>query len=612
MSFKASKLRIPLLIIGGIVLLAVIILLASKLFTNKGIVYEGDKLYYIELAGDVSITLYQGDAYIEPGYKGTDDEGNDLTDKIIVVDDIDNENIGNYKVTYTLGNITKERNVKVIEKPVGATYIHLYGDINTFLYIGEVYDEKGYAVIDSVDGTKLKDQVKVTSNVDTSKEGIYKVIYSVTNTSGVTTSKERTVIVMDRNLSLIPNNTNITNGNVTINIYARDELFSYLVLPNNVKVTDSVSTYEVSNNGTYKFIMYNTQGESKEKSIEIANIDRESPTGSCSGTYGSGKSNISINAKDNIGISKYVINGNNYTSSNITINEELSSVNITIYDKAGNTKAISCKLNGSGNSSSSSSSSSGSAQSMTPLGVEAGTFLKTDKGLRYYIIIPEGATENMPLVTFLVGGSPQACFNSPGGNIMNAQPTKTILSGKAYSYQKFIYIYPEYTVNNAGSFNKVKELISYIQTEYKCDTQKNIITGHSNGAVGTYYLGYEYPNFFSAVIPLSGPAWSYGPLQSSHQYKAGNLGTATFFGITGVKGLDKNYMYSNGKIVELIHKANPKAKAYYANSNATFSNVIKGELGKAPTNLPNISSYGHPDTPLFYQVPEFWEWMLRQ
>jgi len=335
--------KLPLIIIGGIILLIVIIFLVSKLFNKDKIVYE-EKIYYINLIGSTNITMYQGDIFVEPGYKGIDDEGNDLTDEVVVSTNINSNEIGNYKVSYTLGNITKERNVKVIDKPDGATYIHLHGDVNVFLYVGEKYDEKNCDVVDTVDSDILKDKVIINSNVDTSKEGIYKVIYSVTNTRGITTSKVRTVIVMDRNLSLIPSPNEVTNGNVTINIYARDELFDYLVLPNNMKETKSVSTYEVSNNGTYKFIMYNNKGESREKSIEITNIDREVPSGSCSGYYGSGISQITIKAKDNVGISKYEIDGTSYTSSSIKLNKEVSSVNITIYDKAGNTKAISCKL----------------------------------------------------------------------------------------------------------------------------------------------------------------------------------------------------------------------------------------------------------------------------
>lgn len=338
--FKVKKMLIFLL--AGILFL-VIIFIIVKARDNNSISYE-NKLYYITLFGENKMTVYLNEEYDEPGYSGKDDTGKDLTSKVLVVNNIDNSKIGTYKVSYTLGNITKERIVNVIEKPIGATNIHLYGDLNVFLYIGEKYVEKGYEVIDSIDGAKLNDQVKINSDVDTSKEGIYKVKYSVVNSSGVTTSSERTVIVMDREISLLPSNTEDTNNNVKINIYIKDELFDYLLLPDKTQIKERTSSYEVSSNGTYKFIMYNTKGESKEKSITISNIDKEAPSGSCSGTHQNGVTNINVNASDNNGISRYVINGTNYTTNTIMINEELSNASVTIYDNAGNSKTISCTL----------------------------------------------------------------------------------------------------------------------------------------------------------------------------------------------------------------------------------------------------------------------------
>ena len=361
-TFNMSKYMIPLIIFGGFLIVVIIIAIVASLFKKEEVVYE-EKLYYITLLGETDMTLYLHENYNEPGYSGKDDSGADLTSEIVITNNIDNNRVGSYKVSYTLGNITKERNVRVIEKPVGATYIHLLGDKNVFLYIGEEYIEKGYKVIDSIDGDKLNDKVKVASNVDTSKEGIYKVIYSVVNSSKVTTSQERTVVVMDRSISLIPVETNTINGNVTINIYIKDELFDYLILPNNTKVTERTSTYQVSNNGEYKFVMYNTEGSSLEKKITINNIDKEVPSGSCSGSYQEGTSQINISATDNVGISKYVINDVTYTSNVIKLDKEVDSVNITIYDKAGNTKGISCKLENKNPPKSSSVPSSSSSSS---------------------------------------------------------------------------------------------------------------------------------------------------------------------------------------------------------------------------------------------------------
>ena len=117
-----------------------------------------------------------------------------------------------------------------------------------------------------------------------------------------------------------------------------------MILPDNNKVTTNKYSYKVSNNGTYTFKTYSKKGNVKESSIKVSNIDKITPNGSCSGNYKDGISTINVNASDNIGIDRYVINGKSYTSGNITINNELKTANITIYDKAGNSKDISCEI----------------------------------------------------------------------------------------------------------------------------------------------------------------------------------------------------------------------------------------------------------------------------
>ena len=318
--------------------------------------------YYIDLSGNREITIYEGDAYIEPGYTARDSKGNDLTDKVVVNNMIDISTIGTYEIIYTLNNTEVKRIINVLEKPTGATIMYLKGSTTIYLKVGDTYKEPGYKVIDSVDGN-LGDKVTVTGRVDTSKVGTYKLIYSVTNNSGVTTSKQRVIVVMDSNISLTLNNEDYTNKNVNINIYVMDNYFDYLILPNGNKVTSKSYTYEASDNGEYKFIIYNKLGEKNEKTIRVKNIDKVSPTGSCSGTYGNGKSNITIKSSDNIGISKYILNNNTYTTSKITLNKELSMVNITIYDLAGNTTSISCNLG-------KSSPSSTGNKPITPTGTE--------------------------------------------------------------------------------------------------------------------------------------------------------------------------------------------------------------------------------------------------
>ena len=152
--------------------------------------------YAISLNGGNEITVYQGVNYTDPGYRAYDNHHNDLTSSVKVNGQVKTDVVGKYTITYTVGNKSVNRVVNVIEKPQVATVIHLKGDINMTIGVGVTYEEPGYSVVDAKDGN-LADKVEVTNNVDTSKPGIYRVIYSVVNSDGVTTTVARTVTVKD-------------------------------------------------------------------------------------------------------------------------------------------------------------------------------------------------------------------------------------------------------------------------------------------------------------------------------------------------------------------------------------------------------------------------------
>jgi len=187
-----NKFKLPLIIIGIIILLVGMILIFISLNNGK----EKEKKYYIFLTGEDTITIYKGDVYNEPGYSATDNLHNDLTNDVVIDNQVDTNTIGNYQITYTLNGVIKTRYVNVIKKPVGATLLYLKGSLNIYLKVGEKYIEPGYVAIDTVDSS-LVDKVKINNQVDTSKAGTYRIIYSVVNSSGVTTSAIRTVIVLD-------------------------------------------------------------------------------------------------------------------------------------------------------------------------------------------------------------------------------------------------------------------------------------------------------------------------------------------------------------------------------------------------------------------------------
>ena len=174
-----------LVILGIIVLIVIVLFILIKIFRNK-------TNYFITLEGSKEMNIYEGSTYNEPGYRGFDNKQN--TYDVIVSGDVDTSKIGTYTITYKLKNVTETRIVNVVEKPNIATTIHLNGDKNMTIKKGTKFTEPGYTAIDAVDGD-LTNQVTVTGSVDTSKTGTYRITYSVVNSTGITASTTRVVVV---------------------------------------------------------------------------------------------------------------------------------------------------------------------------------------------------------------------------------------------------------------------------------------------------------------------------------------------------------------------------------------------------------------------------------
>lgn len=172
-------------IIGGILLLGIIVTIII-LIVNK-------KETYIELFGDRDLTITLGGDYIEPGYKAYDKKGNDITNQVEITSDVNTQKEGEYEISYSVENITETRYVKVVKSDV---FIRLKGDLNMYLTVGEKYTEPGYNVYGETD---LNDKVKVTGKVDTSKAGVYQLIYTVVTSNDITVTKIRTVTVLEKN-----------------------------------------------------------------------------------------------------------------------------------------------------------------------------------------------------------------------------------------------------------------------------------------------------------------------------------------------------------------------------------------------------------------------------
>lgn len=333
--FKVSK---KLLFIMSIILIIIILVVIAILLKPSKVEY------FLMLNGSSDMVVYQYDEYTESGYQAYDSKGNEYNQDVLVTGSVNTSVAGEYQIKYQYRDQEAVRIVTVLPVDEGITFLILKGEMTMFLNVGDVYQEPGFMVLDSVNVVN-SEMVQVTGNVDTSKPGTYKITYTLNKDNNNKLVVERTVIVMGSDISISYSPTSYTKNKVTISVTSNDNYFDYIILPDGSKNNQRSVQYDVTKNGGYKFKIYSKNGTFKEESIEINNIDTVAPSGNCSGYYLENKTYLKINASDSIsGINKYVINGNEYKTSNITLTGELKNINISLYDKVGNKKDISCQL----------------------------------------------------------------------------------------------------------------------------------------------------------------------------------------------------------------------------------------------------------------------------
>lgn len=175
--------------------------------------------------------------------------------KVKVNDGVNRDKIGNYKITYEVNFLFKNKkvvNVKVVdkEKPV----IELIGEEEVNNCPNKLYLEEGYKAIDNYDGD-------LTDNINITKED-NKIVYSVKDSSGNESVKERIINYKDETKPIIKLNGGSTitynlGGNYKENGYSATDNCNG-ILTNKVKVEGRVNTKKA---GTYK-IKYTVSDDS--------------------------------------------------------------------------------------------------------------------------------------------------------------------------------------------------------------------------------------------------------------------------------------------------------------------------------------------------------------
>ena len=162
---------------------------------DKIVVTKGDKL---DLSKYISAVDYLGGT-INPEIIGSYDVNKAGTYELTV------------RATDRFNNVSEKSLTLVVEKKVinapsmNAAPVIIANDVE--LVVGDKFNElDNVKVIDEEDGEIPVDKVVVESDVDTTKVGNYKVIYSVTDSNGATTTKTINVKVSMKMVELEPSN----------------------------------------------------------------------------------------------------------------------------------------------------------------------------------------------------------------------------------------------------------------------------------------------------------------------------------------------------------------------------------------------------------------------
>jgi len=252
MKKKKRKLRMDRIIIcfiALIVFLFIIIGIGKLLFSSKLKVNYPEVINY----GSTLPTDYKAT------YKGKDVS-------VKMEGSIDTGKLGTYKITFIYHDkkdhkITKKVKVKDIEGPE----ITLHGQ-EQIVPINTEFKDAGYDAIDNYDGD-VKDKVKVSGKVDTSKEGIYELTYTVKDSHKNETKVTRKVkVTKDTPLNMSVKDFNL-NGFYPDTLLKETEDKGKTYSDEFLFMGDSVALYYVINKQIPGTRLWHKEGMSPESAL---------------------------------------------------------------------------------------------------------------------------------------------------------------------------------------------------------------------------------------------------------------------------------------------------------------------------------------------------------
>ena len=192
----------------------------------------------------------------------TDSEDGDLTSKIEVIENtVNNKVAGVYKVTYKVTDSANQSVTKTIKVKVLGNGAPVINARDLVLIVGNTFNPKDNVTATDPEDGDITNKIQVTTNtVNTNTVGTYKVVYSVTDSKGKTTTKEIKVVVNNKE-SANPTNTSLET---LMNNASAGEFYLENLTWNKTNKVFTISGYE---------IILNQNNNNKEYYLVLANKD---------------------------------------------------------------------------------------------------------------------------------------------------------------------------------------------------------------------------------------------------------------------------------------------------------------------------------------------------
>lgn len=275
----------------------------------------------LELLGNSEENIEVFSEYTDPGFNATFFNKN-INRYIITQSNLNPNDLGTYSINYKIPYLKKhtvKRNVNVVDTTKPEIIINGKETIN--IYINEQYQDEGVTIKDNYD-KDLTDKLVINNNLNTKKSGKYEIVYTVTDSSGNTNSKTRTINVKEKiynNCSaknsieefICKNNYRVSIGYVNLvnnktYYYKQNQTYYGASL---IKTLDALYIYE-------KNMLNDTLKEHIKKAISVSDNDSHHYLVNHIGFHNLKQYGISIGAKNTL------IGGDNYGIT--TVNDQIN------------------------------------------------------------------------------------------------------------------------------------------------------------------------------------------------------------------------------------------------------------------------------------------------